>query len=117
DPFGVAGDFVTAPEVSQIFGEIIGAWLIEAWRLSGSPSPARLVELGPGRGTLMADILRVASRVPQFFRAITVHLVETSPVLRKRQQQTLSRFEISVTWHASFQAVPKGPLLLVANEF
>jgi NADH dehydrogenase [ubiquinone] 1 alpha subcomplex assembly factor 7 len=117
DPFGAAGDFVTAPEVSQIFGEIVGAWLIEAWRLSGSPSPARLVELGPGRGTLMADILRVGFRVPQFFRAVTVHFVETSPFLKKRQQETVNRFAAPIAWHESFYDVPEGSLFLIANEF
>lgn len=117
DPFGAAGDFITAPEVSQTFGEIVGAWLIETWRLSGSPSPARLVELGPGRGTLMADILRVARRAPEFLRAITVHLVETSPALEMRQRETLGRFAGPIAWHASFHNVPDGPLLLVANEF
>jgi SAM-dependent MidA family methyltransferase len=117
DPFGAAGDFVTAPEVSQMFGEIVGAWLIYAWRLCGAPLPARLVELGPGRGTLMADMLRVAGRVPQFRRGLQVHLVETSPVLRARQQQTLAATQIEIHWHAAFGSVPAGPMLIVANEF
>ena len=115
DPFGPAGDFVTAPEVSQIFGEIVGAWLIHCWQLAGAPSPVRLTELGPGRGTLMADILRVAARTPAFRRAATIHLVETSPVLRAKQRLALAGHEI--TWHASFTEVPEGALLLVANEF
>jgi SAM-dependent MidA family methyltransferase len=115
DPFGTAGDFVTAPEVSQMFGEIVGAWLVHAWRLCGAATPARLVELGPGRGTLMADILRVAGKAPDFRRAISVHLVETSPVLRERQAETLAAHEVG--WHSRFAEVPPGPLLLVANEF
>jgi SAM-dependent MidA family methyltransferase len=117
DPFGAAGDFVTAPEVSQMFGEIVGAWLIEAWRLSGAPAPVRLVELGPGRGTLMADILRVAARVPDFSRTASVHLVEMSPVLKQIQTMTLSASGVEASWHASFNDVPAGALLLVANEF
>jgi SAM-dependent MidA family methyltransferase len=115
DPFGRAGDFVTAPEVSQMFGEIVGAWLVHAWELCGAPPSARLVELGPGRGTLMADILRVAASVPGFTSALSVHLVETSPVLRRRQAQTLARHD--VRWDGSFAEVPDGPLFLVANEF
>jgi SAM-dependent MidA family methyltransferase len=115
DPFGRAGDFVTAPEVSQMFGEIVGAWLVHAWELCGAPSLARLVELGPGRGTMMADILRVAASVPGFTSALSVHLVETSPVLRRHQAETLAGH--GACWHANFAEVPDGPLFLVANEF
>ena len=117
EPIGAAGDFITAPEVSQMFGEIVGAWLINAWRLAGSPSPVRLVELGPGRGTLMADILRVAENVPEFSKAVSVHLVEKSPVLRAQQAAMLSAARMQATWCASFEEVPTGALLLVANEF
>jgi SAM-dependent MidA family methyltransferase len=115
DPFGAAGDFITAPEVSQMFGEIVGAWLVHAWRLCGAATPARLVELGPGRGTLMADILRVAGKAPDFRHAISLHLVETSPTLRVRQAEVLAAHDAE--WHASFGEVPEGPLFLVANEF
>jgi SAM-dependent MidA family methyltransferase len=115
DPFGAPGDFVTAPEVSQMFGEIVGAWLLHAWQLCGSPSPCALVELGPGRGTLMADILRTAALVPEFTAAASVHLVETSPVLRARQAETLAPYPVQ--WHVSFSSVPARPLFLVANEF
>lgn len=117
DPFGQAGDFITAPEVSQMFGEIVGAWLIDTWQRIGAPAPAALVELGPGRGTLMADILRVANRVPDFAQATAVHLVETSPVLRQRQADTLRAAEISATWHASLTEIPPSPVMVVANEF
>ncbi len=117
DPFGPEGDFVTAPEVSQMFGEIVGAWLVHVWRMIGAPTPARLVELGPGRGTLMADVLRVAAKARDFHEAVTVHLVETSPVLKARQATTLAGSDIRLTWHNSFFDVPAGPLLLVANEF
>ena len=117
DPFGAHGDFITAPEVSQMFGEIVGAWLIETWRLLKSPSPVNLVELGPGRGTLMADIIRVAAKAPDFSEAIKVHLVEISPALKSRQAETLAGAGREISWHASFSDAPKGPLLLIANEF
>jgi NADH dehydrogenase [ubiquinone] 1 alpha subcomplex assembly factor 7 len=117
DPFGAAGDFVTAPEISQMFGEIVGAWVIHAWDLAGAPSPVSLVELGPGRGTLMADILRVSGRRPDFAAAASVHLVETSPVLRAKQAAILARGGHRADWHDSFAEVPAGAALLVANEF
>ena len=82
DPLGVAGDFVTAPEISQMFGEIVGLWLAEAWSGLGRPAPARLVELGPGRGTLMTDLLRATAAVEGFRRSVSIHLVETSAPLR-----------------------------------
>jgi SAM-dependent MidA family methyltransferase len=110
DPFGAGGDFVTAPEVSQMFGEIMGVWLIHAWQLCGLPSSFALVELGPGRGTLMADVLRTAARVPEFAAAAAVHLVETSPVLRARQAKTLAAY--AVQWHATFSAGAGRPSVL-----
>jgi SAM-dependent MidA family methyltransferase len=116
DPFGVAGDFTTAPEVSQMFGEIVGAWLIDAWQRGGAPDLVRLVELGPGRGTLMADIMRVAAQVPGFREAVSVHLVETSPALKQRQAETLAARKVEASWHTHFDDVPEGPILLVANE-
>ncbi|NYZ14129.1 class I SAM-dependent methyltransferase [Azospirillum sp. RWY-5-1] len=120
DPFGEGGDFVTAPEVSQMFGELIGLWCIDLWARMGGPSPVRLVELGPGRGTLMADALRAASLVPDFRNAVAVHLVETSPVLRERQRRTLAPFPLAhggVRWHDRLEDVPDGPALVIANEF
>ena len=115
DPLGVAGDFVTAPEISQMFGELLGLWCVECWDRMGRPGDARLVELGPGRGTLMADALRAARQVPAFGAAVSIHLVETSPPLRARQEATLTGHR--PTWHTDFGAVPPGPLLLLANEF
>jgi NADH dehydrogenase [ubiquinone] 1 alpha subcomplex assembly factor 7 len=115
DPLGVAGDFVTAPEVSQMFGEIVGLWLAEAWAGLGRPAPARLVELGPGRGTLMADLLRAAARVESFRRSLSIHLVETSARLRRLQAERL--VGVDVEWHDDFGELSPGPLLLVANEF
>ena len=116
-PFGTAGDFVTAPDVSQIFGELIGAWLLAMWDAAGAPDPVRLVELGPGRGTLMADILRVAALRPSFLSALRVDLVETSPVLRLEQRTCLADAPCPVAWHDRVEDIPAGPLLVVANEF
>jgi NADH dehydrogenase [ubiquinone] 1 alpha subcomplex assembly factor 7 len=119
DPFGISGDFITAPEISQMFGELLGAWCAAMWQTMGRPAPFRLAELGPGRGTLMADALRGTRKVAGFHDAIGLHLVETSPVLRARQAETLRAAapDIAAAWHDSFDDVPAGPLLLIANEF
>ena len=115
DPLGSGGDFVTAPEVSQMFGELIGLWCADTWQRMGAPSPVRLVELGPGRGTLMADALRAAAVLPAFRDAVRIHLVETSPALRTRQRETLAGRDVA--WHDRLEEVPDGPTLVVANEF
>ncbi|MHA1109382.1 MAG: class I SAM-dependent methyltransferase, partial [Alphaproteobacteria bacterium] len=115
DPFGVHGDFTTAPEISQVFGELLGLWCAVTWRQMGAPDPVRLVELGPGRGTLMADALRAAATVPEFHAAADIHLVETSPTLRKSQRKTLAA--VDLTWHDTLDGVPCGPMLVLANEF
>jgi NADH dehydrogenase [ubiquinone] 1 alpha subcomplex assembly factor 7 len=117
DPFGRAGDFITAPEITQMFGELIGLWAASVWRLMGSPDNVRLVELGPGRGTLMHDALRAARVLPEFRAAIVAHLVEISPVLRERQQATLTDVDVPMHWHDSVSEVPDGPLIVIANEF
>jgi SAM-dependent MidA family methyltransferase len=117
DPFGRGGDFITAPEISQMFGELLGVWIAEAWVVAGGPAPARLVELGPGRGTLMSDVLRVARVAPPFLEAITVHLVETSPALRDIQRQTLANAVKPAEWSADVAHVPPGPAFILANEF
>ena len=115
DPLGAGGDFITAPEVSQVFGELIGLWCAEVWAQMGRPDPVLLVELGPGRGTLMADALRALAVAPDFRRALRLHLVETSPALRALQAGALAT--AAPSWHERLDAVPAGPLLLVANEF
>ena len=115
DPFGAAGDFTTAPEISQMFGEMVGLALAQTWLDQGAPSPVVLAELGPGRGTLMADILRATRAVPGFHAALRVCLVEASPVLRQRQADVLAGY--AVDWFANVQELPPGPLYLVANEF
>ena len=117
DPLGRSGDFVTAPEVSQMFGELIGLWCAHVWTQMGRPAKLCLVELGPGRGTLMADALRAAAGVDGFAEAAEAHLVETSPSLQKRQRRSLSGLAVPVTWHQRFSEVPGGPLLVIANEF
>ena len=117
DPLGAAGDFITAPEVSQMFGEMLGLWAAAVWQGMGSPVRILLVELGPGRGTLMADALWTARAVPAFGRALSIHLVETSPVLREQQQKKLARAGVPITWHDDIADVPDGPLLVLANEF
>jgi len=117
EPFGQSGDFITAPEISQLFGEMLGIFLVQAWQRHGEPVPVNLVEIGPGRGTMMADILRVIRKLsPAFYEAADVHLVETSERLQKVQQQTLIAHKFKVAWHDSFDTVPAGFLLLAANE-
>jgi NADH dehydrogenase [ubiquinone] 1 alpha subcomplex assembly factor 7 len=117
DPFGAAGDFITAPEVSQMFGEMLGIWCAEVWRSMGEPETIHLVEFGPGRGTLMSDLLRAAHVLPPFRAAIKVHLIETSPVLVERQRAALSESGTEIDWHKNFSSVPEGPLLALGNEF
>ena len=111
DPIGRAGDFVTAPEISQMFGELVGLWCVDAWRRLGMPRDPILLELGPGRGTLMTDLLRAARVDPGF--APAVHLVETSPALRQVQRAR----GIPAVWHETLDTVPDGPTVTVANEF
>ncbi len=111
DPFA---DFTTSPEISQVFGELLGLWAAVAWTIVGRPRRALLVEAGPGRGTLMADALRAVERAaPEFRAAVSVHLIETSPRLRALQAARLS----GAVWHDGLATLPEGPLLLLANEF
>ncbi|WP_210527023.1 class I SAM-dependent methyltransferase [Rubellimicrobium arenae] len=113
DPLGASGDFTTSPEISQMFGELLGLCLAQAWLDQGAPSPVLLAEIGPGRGTLMADVLRATRRVPGFHAALSVHLVEASPVLRAEQARRVP----GARWHDRIEELPEGPLLLLANEF
>lgn len=115
DPIGRAGDFTTAPEISQMFGECLGLALAQAWMDQGRPNNVVLTELGPGRGTLMADVLRSLRIVPEFIDAIDLHLVEHSPTLRERQRTAIR--DRNVTWHKDLLTLPQGPLFLLANEF
>lgn len=119
DPFGRGGDFVTAPEVSQLFGEMIGIFLLEAWQKHLKPRRnVRIAEIGPGRGTMMADILRVLAQLaPELYELASVHLIETSPTLSKIQRDTLAAHAGKVHWHQTFDEIDKGFMLLVGNEF
>jgi SAM-dependent MidA family methyltransferase len=116
DPFGRSGDFVTAPEVSQMFGEILGDWAAHSWMQMGTPSECILLECGPGRGTLMADMMRATRNVPGFHEACSVHLLEMSPALKAKQAERLGAYEPQ--WHDNLQSLPEGvPIITVANEF
>jgi NADH dehydrogenase [ubiquinone] 1 alpha subcomplex assembly factor 7 len=117
DPFGATGDFTTAPEISQMFGELIGLWAAEVWSSLGSPDPVRLVELGPGRGTLISDALRAARIVPAFRNALDVRLIETSPTMAAMQHELLVDCGVAVSWGQSLKDVPDGPAIIVGNEF
>ncbi len=115
DPIGRGGDFITAPEISQMFGELLGLWCVDTWQRMGAPASFLLVELGPGRGTLMADALRAARIAPGFCEAAALHLIEISSKLRDRQREALSG--CPATWHDGIADLPDGPILLIANEF
>jgi SAM-dependent MidA family methyltransferase len=115
DPLGAAGDFITAPEISQMFGEMLGLCLAQAWIDQGQPTPFTLAELGPGRGTLMADVLRATAGVPQMHDAMQIMLIEASPTLQAKQAAALKDFK--VTWATTVADLPQAPLFLLANEF
>ncbi len=116
EPFGTQGDFTTAPEISQMFGELIALSLAQTWMDQGCPKKVALVELGPGRGTLMADVLRTLRAVPEFKEACEVHLIEASPRMRDVQKETLSG--VAPYWHESLGNLPEDlPVYAVANEF
>jgi NADH dehydrogenase [ubiquinone] 1 alpha subcomplex assembly factor 7 len=114
---GKDGDFITAPEISQVFGEFIGLWAGEVWRQMGEPASVRLVELGPGRGTLMADALRALKVLPRFLAGATVHLIETSKALQEKQRAALAHAPIPIFWPEDLKDVPDGPAIIIANEF
>lgn len=116
DPFGARGDFITAPEISQLFGESLAVWCALAWAAMGRPAPVPLVELGPGRGTLLADLTRTLDRIaPDLAQAAALHLIESSPVLRRKQEAALHGR--NAHWHDAIAEVPPGAMLLIANEF
>ncbi|MDW6022315.1 class I SAM-dependent methyltransferase [Mesorhizobium sp. BAC0120] len=117
EPFGASGDFTTAPEISQMFGELVAVWLLTAWRALGRPSPVTLAEIGPGRGTLMKDMLRVLGRLgPDLWGSASVAMIETSPRLVAVQKATLGDLADRPEWHETIDTLPRQPLLIVANE-
>jgi NADH dehydrogenase [ubiquinone] 1 alpha subcomplex assembly factor 7 len=116
-PIGGAGDFITAPEISQIFGELLGLWAVAVWQSMGEPRAVTVAELGPGRGTSMADTLRAWRGVPEFLDAVSVALIETSPVMVEAQRNTLREAPVPLRWHARLDELPDGPLIVLANEF
>lgn len=115
-PFGRQGDFITAPEISQVFGELIGIWCASIWHSMEKPKDIIVAEIGPGRGTLMADFLRGTSHIEGFHQALSVHMVETSPTLTTIQKNTLNNRSNLCTWHTTIDSLPKKPMLLIANE-
>ena len=112
---GAAGDFITSPEISQVFGELIGAWLAQTWVDRGKPRPFNLVELGPGTGTLMKDILRIFETIPNLLNSASIILVETSQTLKMQQVALLKNY--SVQWVGSSTEIPEAPTFVIANEF
>ena len=117
EPFGAGGDFTTAPEISQMFGELIGVWTYQTWQSAGKPDPIVIAEIGPGRGTLMKDLLRTLGKLdPSLAHSARFALVETSPRLTEIQKQTLGRAEAQITWRTSIETIPPHPLILVGNE-
>lgn len=117
DPIGAGSDFITAPEISQIFGELIGLWSIQSWMDTGSPETVTLIELGPGKATMMRDVLRAARLVPAFLDAAEVCLVEASAALKMVQGQTLKDSPVPIRWAKSLADIKPGPSIILANEF
>ncbi len=117
DPLGKSGDFITAPEISQIFGELIGMWLATQFSEMGEPKDCILVELGAGRGTLISDILRATAKIPKFHSNIKIHIIECNDELKALQKTAIAPYDIKTHWHNDVSTLPKKPLLLVANEF
>lgn len=117
NPLGREGDFITAPEVSQMFGELIGLWVASVWRQMEAPKNLRLIELGPGRGTMMMDALRAMRVAPALHQSVQVHFVEINPTLRAMQKETVGSANIPLFWHNTIDEVPKGPAIILANEY
>lgn len=117
NPLGADHDFITAPEISQIFGELLGLWALQCWRDMGTPAPVQLIECGPGRGLMMSDMLRAAQLSPAFLKALRVSLVETSPVLESIQAKHLTHCGVPVQWISSLKDAPNGEAIIIANEF
>lgn len=117
DPLGVDGDFITAPEISQMFGELLGLWLLQSWRNLGSPKTVQIIEYGPGRGVMMGDMLRTARLDKEFLAAIRVNLIETSSALEAKQAEQLAGVGVPVQWVSRLEDVEAGPTLVIGNEY
>ena len=117
DPLGAANDFITAPEISQMFGELLGLWAAECWMQMGAPSRFELIELGSGTGRMMSDMLRAGRAAPGFLDAVHVTLVEASPALKMVQGQTLANASVPIHWAKDFETAPSGPAVVIGNEF
>jgi SAM-dependent MidA family methyltransferase len=116
EEIGAEGDFITAPEISQLFGEIIGLWVIEKWQQIGCPSKLTLLELGPGRGTLMKDLLRSVSLKPELASSLEVVMHDVNPKFIKKQKEQLASYE-NIKWQTNLADLPKQPLIVISNEF
>ncbi|MET0183739.1 MAG: SAM-dependent methyltransferase [Caulobacterales bacterium] len=114
---GGTGDFTTSPEISQMFGELIGLWCVHEWEQIGKPDPFNLIELGPGNGVLMSDAWRAAKLSPAFRKAARIHMLEIGEGLRRKQSASLANVGAKATWHERFEDIPAGPSIIVANEF
>ncbi len=117
DPLGSDGDFITAPEISQMFGEVLGLWVIQSWKDMGSPGSFNLVEMGPGRGIMMSDMLRAINLAPDCMENLTVYLIEASAALEAVQGKTLENSPAPVYWVSSLDEVPLGPTVIIGNEY
>lgn len=116
-PIGKEGDYITAPEITQVFGELLALWAYTQWQNKGKLHPLALIELGPGKGTLMQDFLRVAQQYPAFIEGLHIYLLEKNHRLRAQQQEKLSSYQEKITWVESLEAIPPMPSLILANEF
>ena len=114
---GREGDFITAPEISQMFGELIGIWALAIWQAIGRPNPFILAEVGPGKGTLMADLLRATAKYPGFNQSAKVRLIETSPEMIREQKTRLAAYSANIAWLDDLDQIEDLPLILIANEF
>jgi NADH dehydrogenase [ubiquinone] 1 alpha subcomplex assembly factor 7 len=116
--FGADGNFTTAPEISQLFGEMLGIWAVLQWQYLGTPSQIHVIEMGPGRGTLMRDFIRATAHVAPFAKAMQIHMIEASPQLQNKQRQTLKHTHHAITWHDTWDTIPfDQPVIILANEF
>lgn len=117
EPIGAHGHFITAPEISQIFGELLGLWAVSVWQSMGAPRRVTVAELGPGRGALMADALRAWRAAPEFLQVVSVAMVEASPLLAETQRKTLAAVSVPLRWYGDASELPDSPLIVIANEF